>query len=324
MGGNVFGSTAKINKDDIKPTLKEFLRQLISIFPKEGDDITSAITKHLRTIKTLGSVGKKPTSGDIDLALAGSSFDDINDWGLDEKRVQDLFTGFKNRAKTSTDQQLMKRAVIVALAEKIDQSNTEISCDVKSSGAGTLFLEFPQYTQVGEEKDQIEKTGYNVQIDINIGDVDWLKFAYYSAVYKDNVKGLHRTQLLVALFSHKGYTFSHNYGVKDKQSQEIVATKPEQAIDLLNTLYGLNLNSSILANYFTLHKALIDGLPEEDLTALYDTYLKILDRTRCDIPEDLQKYWIKHQERLGLTGKLLPTGEKEGEEPSKLLKYKIA
>lgn len=324
MGGNVFGSTAKINKDDIKPTLKEFLRQLISIFPKEGDDITSAITKHLRTIKTLGSVGKKPTSGDIDLALAGSSFDDINDWGLDEKRVQDLFTGFKNRAKTSTDQQLMKRAVIVALAEKIDQSNTEISCDVKSSGAGTLFLEFPQYTQVGEEKDQIEKTGYNVQIDINIGDVDWLKFAYYSAVYKDNVKGLHRTQLLVALFSHKGYTFSHNYGVKDKQSQEIVATKPEQAIDLLNTLYGLNLNSSILSNYFTLHKALIDGLPEEDLTALYDTYLKILDRTRCDIPEDLQKYWIKHQERLGLTGKLLPTGEKEGEEPSKLLKYKIA
>jgi len=332
MGGNVFGSTAKINKDDIKPTLKEFLRQLISIFPKEGDDITSAITKHLRTIKTLGSVGKKPTSGDIDLALAGSSFEDINDWGLDEKRVQDLFTGFKNRAKTSTDQQLMKRAVIVALAEKIDKSNTEISCDVKSSGAGTLFLEFPQYTQVGEEKDQIEKTGYNVQIDINIGDVDWLKFAYYSAVYKkekeeegeSNVKGLHRTQLLVALFSNKGYTFSHNYGVKDKQTQEIVATKPEQAIDLLNTLYKLNLNSSVLSNYFTLQKTLIDGLPETDLKALYDTYLKILDRTRCDIPEDLQAYWIANQERLGLTGKLLPTGEKEGEEPSKLLKYKTA
>ena len=337
MGGNVFGSTANINKDDIKPTLKEFLKQLISIFPKEGDDITSAITKHLRTIKTLGSVGKKPTSGDIDLALAGSSFDDINDWGLDEKRVQYLFTGFKSRAKTSTDQQLMKRAVIVALAEKIDKSNTEISCDVKSSGAGTLFLEFPQYTQVGEEKDQVEKTGYNVQIDINIGDVDWLKFAYYSAVYKkekkeedgekkeedDNVKGLHRTQLLVALFSNKKYTFSHNYGVKHKQTQEIVATRPQQAIDLLNSLYKLNLNSSILANYYTLHKALIDGLSEDDLNTLYDTYLLILDKTRCDIPEDLQEYWIKNQKRLGLTGKLLPTGEKKGEQPSKLLKYKI-
>jgi hypothetical protein len=35
-------------------------------------------------MKTLGSVGKKDYSGDIDLALAGSSFDDINDWELDE------------------------------------------------------------------------------------------------------------------------------------------------------------------------------------------------------------------------------------------------
>jgi hypothetical protein len=350
MGGNVFGSTAKINKDDIKPTLKEFLRQLISIFPKEGDDITSAITKHLRTIKTLGSVGKKPTSGDIDLALAGSSFDDINDWGLDEKRVQDLFTGFKNRAKTSTDQQLMKRAVIVALAEKIDQSNTEISCDIKNSGTGTLFLEFPQYTQVGEEKNQIEKTGNNVQIDINIGDVDWLRFAYYSAVYKNekekegeskekekegeskekekegesNVKGLHRTQLLVALFSNKQHTFSHNYGVKDLKTQEIVATKPEQAIDLLNQLYTLNLNRNIVSNYFTFIKALQDGLPDDELKAVYDKYLKQLDTTRCDIPEDLQYYWITNQKRLGLKGKYLPTGENKGEKPSNLLKYKIA
>jgi hypothetical protein len=27
MGGNVFGNTAPIKKEDIKPTLKEFLRQ---------------------------------------------------------------------------------------------------------------------------------------------------------------------------------------------------------------------------------------------------------------------------------------------------------
>ena len=35
-------------------------------------------------------------------------------------------------------------------------------------------------------------------------------------------------------------------------------------------------------------------------------YLKILDSTRTDIPENLQQYWIDNQERLGLKGKFLP------------------
>ena len=191
MGGNVFDSTAPIKKEHIKPTLKEFLRQFKSIFPKAEP--------FFREMQTLGSVGKKDYSGDIDLALAGSSFDDINDWGLDEKRVQDLFQGFKKRARTSTDDQLMKRAVIVSVAQRILDADTEIIADIKGSGAGALFLLFPQY----DETNQV--VGQNVQIDINVGDVDWLSFAYHSATYSGNVKGLHRTQLMVSLFSHKGY-----------------------------------------------------------------------------------------------------------------------
>lgn len=301
MGGNVFDSTAPIKKEHIKPTLKEFLRQFKSIFPKAEP--------FFREMKTLGSVGKKDYSGDIDLALAGSSFDDINDWGLDEKHVQDLFAGFKKRARTSTDDQLMKRAVIVAVAQKILDADTEILADIKGSGAGALFLLFPQY----DEANQV--VGQNVQIDINVGDVDWLSFAYHSATYSGNVKGLHRTQLMVSLFSHKGYIFSHNYGVKDRQTQEIVANNPQQAIDLLNKLYGLNLTRDTVGDYFKLIETLEAGLSKEDLNGVYDTYLKILDSTRADIPEDLQPYWIDNQERLGLKGKFLPDN-------SNLVQYK--
>ena len=292
MGGNVFDSTAPIKKEHIKPTLKEFLRQFKSIFPKAEP--------FFREMQTLGSVGKKDYSGDIDLALAGSSFDDINDWGLEEKHVQDLFQGFKKRARTSTDDQLMKRAVIVAVAQKILEADTEIIADIKGSGAGALFLLFPQY----DENSQV--VGQNVQIDINVGDVDWLSFAYHSATYSGNVKGLHRTQLMVSLFSHKGYIFSHNYGVKDRQTQEIVANNPQQAVDLLNSLYGLNLTRDTVGDYFKLMETLEAGLSREDLNGVYDTYLKILDSTRADIPEDLQSYWIDNQERLGLKGKFLP------------------
>ena len=72
---------------------------------------------------------------------------------------------------------------------------------------------------------------------------------------------------------------------------------------LLNELFGLNLSIQQLANYHTLHDA-IKGHP------LYDNvmqiYLKILDRTRVDIPDDLQEYWLQHKDEFGLTGKFLP------------------
>lgn len=301
MGGNVFDSTAPIKKDHIKPTLLEFFRQFKQIFPKAEP--------FFREMKTLGSVGKKDYSGDIDLALAGSSFDDVDDWGLDRESIMKLFEGFKKRARTSTDDLLMKRAVIVSIAQKILEADTEILADIKGSGAGALFLLFPQYD---ENK---EPVGQNVQIDINVGDVDWLEFAYHSATYSGNVKGLHRTQLLVSLFSHKGYTFSHNYGVKSKQTQEIVANTPQQAIDLLNKLYGLDLDRDTIGDYFKLIEALEAGLSPQDLHAVYDTYLKILDSTRADIPEELQSYWIDNQQRLGLKGKFLPDN-------SALTKYK--
>lgn len=296
MGGNIFDFTGPIKKEDIKPTLLKFFSELKEIFP--------GASSYFSQMKTLGSVGKKDISGDIDMALSGQAFQDINDWGLDPEYVQKLFEGFKKRAKTSTDDQLMKRAVIVAIAQKIEQAGKQIAVDVKGSGAGALFLSFPQFDNTGTQLDN------SVQIDINVGDVDWLEFAYYSDSYEGNVKGLHRTQLMLSLFSNAGYTFSHNYGVKDKETQEIVASTPVQAIEVLNKSYGFKLTSDILQNYFKLHEFLTSNLDENTLSSIYDTFLKILDSTRADIPEDLQQYWIDNQQRLGLKGKFLPDDSK--------------
>lgn len=292
MGGNVFDFVGPIKREHIEPTLLNFFSELKKIFPNAGP--------YFSQMKTLGSVGKKPLSGDIDLALSGKAFDNIEDWGLDRDRIITIFDLFKKRAKTSTDEQLMKRAVIVGVAEKIEESGSEIGVDVKGSGAGALFLAFPQYDETNQP------IGSSVQIDINVGDVDWLEFAYYSDKYEGNVKGLHRTQLMLSLFSNAGYTFSHNYGVKDKETQEIVADNPEQAIQVLNNFYEINLTPSILTNYFTLQDYIRQNLSDDQLGKIYDTYIKILDSTRADIPEDLQQYWIDNQQRLGLKGKFLP------------------
>jgi len=301
MGGNIFDSTKPIKKEHIKPTMKNFLIQFKNIFPKAEP--------YFGGMKTLGSVGKKDYSGDIDLALSGKSFDNIEEWGLDKEYVTKLFEGFKKRSRTATDEQLMKRAVIVAIAQKIEGSNSDILVDVKGSGAGALFLAFPQFDENNEE------VGDNVQIDVNVGDVDWLEFAYYSSTYKGNVKGLHRTQLMLAMFANKGYTFSHNYGVKNKETQEIVANNPKQAIELLNREYNINLDLATLSDYFKLIEELRNNLSREELESILDRYIKILDRTRADIPEDLQNYWIEKQEELGLKGKFLPDN-------SNLIKYR--
>lgn len=291
-GGNVWDNSAPIKKEYIKPTLEKFKAEFTRIFP--------VASKHFGQVITLGSVGKKDMSGDIDLAISENAFKDTEDWGLDAAHLTELFAKFKKRARTATDEQLMKRAVIISIAEIVNEKSKMILTDIKSSGSGTLFCQFPQFDESGNETD------LSVQIDVNVGDIDWLRFAYYSDSYKGNVKGLHRTQLMLAMFSYKDHTFSHNYGVKNKQSQEIVANNPEQAIELLNKMYGFKITEKILENYFELQKFLQANLKEEDLHAIWNIYLKILDSTRCDVPEDLQSYWVEHQDDLGLTGKFLP------------------
>lgn len=291
-GGNVWDNSAPIKKEYIKPTLEKFKAEFSRIFP--------VATKYFDSVITLGSVGKKDVSGDIDLAIDEAAFKDVNDWKLDPAYLTELFAKFKKRSRSATDSQIMKRAVIVAISEIVNKESKIIETDTKSAGSGTLFCQFPQFNESGEETD------LSVQIDINVGDLDWLRFAYYSDSYKGNVKGLHRTQLMLSLFSYKDHTFSHNYGVKNKESQEIVAKNPEEAVNLLNDMYGFNINEKILQNYFDLQEFLKKNLKLEDLHAVWNTYLKILDSTRCDVPEDLQAYWVEHQDELGLTGKFLP------------------
>lgn len=296
MGGHVFNGSGPIKKEDIKPTLARFVQEFVRVFPKARG--------HFEGIKTLGSTGKKDESGDIDLALDEKAFKNIHDWGLTQSDVQSYYELFAKRARTASKQQLMKRAVICAVADKLEANSHNIKVDTKGSGNGTLFCQFPQFNSKGE------LNGKEVQIDINIGDINWLLFSYYSDSYEGNVKGLHRTQLMLSLFAHKGYTFGHNLGVRNKETGELAADSPKKAIELLNSLYGFNLDQETLQNYFKLQEFLKKELSEKELHEIWDRYLKILDSTRCDIPNDLQEYWLDNQDRLGLTGKFLPTDSK--------------
>lgn len=294
MGGNVFGTTSGIKKEHIQSTLNGFIDELCRIFPLRKE--------YLESYKVLGSAGKKDVSGDIDLALSNDLVKDSKSWGISQTRILEYYDKFVKRARTATHEQLMKRAFIVSVADVIESESEMIGVDTKGSGSGSLFCTFPQLDENGEQ------IGMNVQIDINFGDLDWLEFAYYSDVYEGNVKGLHRTQLMLSLFTYKGYTFSHNYGVKNKDTQEIIASNPKQAIKLLSDEYNIRFDRDILSNFFKLYEVVKNDIKESN--EIFDIYLKILDSTRCDVPYPLHQYWKDNQERLGLTGKFLPDDSK--------------
>lgn len=315
MGGNVFkGKTDRIKRDDITTTLDNYFDELGRLFPKKKN-----IFKYF---KPVGSVGKKDTSGDIDLAIDVSTILDknfsdesIKEWGIEPQIIKDNFIKLKARSRTATDSQLMLKSFLLELVKVINSKSPNIFCDEKKVTPGNIFSLYPQFDGTTKKKLDI-----GVQIDWMIGDLDWLEFSYYSEEYKGNVKGLHRTQLMLSMFTNKGLIFNHAGGVKDKETNTILATKPSEAIDKLNELYNFNLTKSILENYFTLRTFLEKNLDKSEYDSIIGIYLRILDSTRCDIPEDLQNTWKARKTELQLTGKFLPDDSKLLQESYKSFK----
>jgi hypothetical protein len=308
MGGNVFeGKTAKIKLENIDATLLAYFNELKDVFPKKSSIFNE---EHFIPV---GSVRKKLFSGDIDLAVSTSdlldetmSDDSIAKWGIDISDVEKEFSILEKRARTATIDQLRIKAFLKTLAIYINPHAASLHCDQKKVTDGNLFGLYPQIDNNGKRLD------VGVQIDWMVGDIDWLKFSYYSSVLpaESNVKGLHRTQLMLAAFQVANLSFSHINGIKDKDTGAVVSKDPISALNLLSSRLGVRITQLDTENYYKLHELLRGNMNPNDYELLIDIYFKILDSTRADIPDDLQTYWLDRRCILGLTGKFLPENSK--------------
>ena len=300
MGGNVFQGTSGIKIEYIEPTVKHYLQEMKKLFPQKRALFSKKYMHYL------GSVGKKAVSGDIDLGIDAKdllkSFDanELKKWNLEYDTIFVDFQKMKKRSRTATDEELMLKATLKGISRYINLNSRNIHTDEKKIGLGTMFSIFPQY----DEND--EDTGLYVQMDWMVGNIDLLKFSYYSKTYSGNVKGLHRTQLMLAMFQAIDMSFSHTKGLSDKATKELITRDPKKMIQILNRGLGTKLRQSQINDYFKLSEVVL-GLPISKKEKILDTYLRILDHTRTDIPENLQDYWKKNQSRLHLTGKFLPS-----------------
>lgn len=304
MGGNVFNNHASsIKRENIDSTLNNYFSELKTLFPKKANIFN---TQHF--VK-LGSVGKKSISGDIDLGIDSADILDVAmsdtsivEWGIDPcavRREQELLA---SRARTSTVDMLRMKAFLKELTKYINQNSALLHTDETKVSNGNIFGLFPQFDQTGA------LTEYFVQIDWMIGDLDWLKFSYYSSAYPEesNVKGLHRTQLILSAFQVAGLSFNHVTGIKDKETNEIIASDPVHALSILGERLGFEITNTDAEDYYKLHNLFLTNMSAVDYNSLLNVYFKILDSTRADIPDNLHEQWKARKDRLGLTGKFLP------------------
>ena len=303
-GGNVFaGKTTPIKIEDIDPTLERYFAELQQIFPKKAGIFSE------QNFVALGSVRKKSESGDIDLGVSALDIIDkemsdqsILEWGIDPKAVAEEAAALQKRARTSTPEQCRMKAFLKLLTRYINSKAPSLHCDEAKVTHGNIFGLFPQFNKEGQN------LGTGVQIDWMIGDLNWLKFSYHSAAYPkgSNVKGLHRTQLMLSAFQVAHLSFNHVTGVKDKETGETIASDPDQALNVLGERLGFKITQADAEDYYKLHKLFKAKMRPADYDTMVNIYFKILDSTRADIPDDLQDEWRARKDKLGLTGKFLP------------------
>ena len=339
-GGHLFGADP-IEQKNIKSTAETYFKELQRLFPKKAGVFV------YNQNNLLGSAFKKDgPSGDIDVAFSAAEFykGNITDWNLNPEAVEAKTKDLLSRAinykkavkagdiKAAEHYMFLKQqeATNILLSSYINDHSEIIVAKPEEAKGNMIMTAIPQFDETGQMvKSKATNATLMAQIDLNIGNLDWLKFSSFSADYRRNVKnmsaelqhaygnfdqsphksevkGAHRTQLMLSIFEYLGLSFSHHDGVKDKATGQIVATDPESAVAVLNSKLNLNgrLTREIIDNYHLLHEFIKKNLPTDAYQKIIDIFLKNrLESQRLDIPSDLVDYWKANKARLGLTGK---------------------
>lgn len=230
----------------------------------------------------VGSAGVTDDSGDIDIAIDCSHIirhftkDQIEKWGINYDQWEARYKKISKRSRTATKRMCKMRALLQEISEILSGTLIKVGGNVT---AGNIFTCFPQHDESGP-------TGDSVQIDWMVGDIEWLRWSYYSHG-EGNLKGLHRTQLLVAAFSEIGYTFNHFSGIKRKGTSEWTITKPEDALNLLSEHYA-KISVEQTQTFAQLHSWLLKA-DAKLYFAVVNRYKEILRLAKAKTPITLQQ-----------------------------------
>ena len=135
MGGNIFKDRAtSIKAQDIEPTIQAYREFLSSVFPQKSESF--------KFFEPVGSAGKKPVSGDLDLAIdkghivESFTASEIEKWGIEWDNWNTLYTKIHKRARTATQEMSKMKALLTLIAEKLKAKGIPVGDRVT---AGNIF-----------------------------------------------------------------------------------------------------------------------------------------------------------------------------------------
>jgi hypothetical protein len=312
-GGNVFKDTeydtTDINQADIEQTVNKFVEALSNLFPGKKQSFQDLKNKE----NWLGSTGRKQVankqdqivSGDIDLAYSKDAIltngkVDYKGWGMSKEDYENMHTAVASRAKTATEEQIKVTALLRLIVPQIEAETSKTGLHVtgKATSSGVLHFSFPQYSKDGKKLDT------RAQIDLDIGDLNWLTFRNNADISKEEeekgIKRLHRGQLMLAMFATAGYTFKAGVGLVDTATKkQRLGNTPEEAIEEFNRNYKPTqpLTRAILSNYNDLVKYVEENMKGEDYNETMGRYYKELQRASAYIPDHVTE-WLNNQEKI--------------------------
>ena len=157
-GGNAVPNVSRIKKENINKTIKDFEKNIL--YPIFGDNLPED------TIFTLGSTGKKPDSGDIDLAVNMNNIKGTVLYNL--LKINEMCAKYGYVSAINT---INYKMIHIAYPQKGIKGNKLVQIDV-------LFTNTPEFT----------------------------RFFMYSPAWKEsNYKGAHRNDLLHAIAKVSSY-----------------------------------------------------------------------------------------------------------------------
>lgn len=272
-GGNAFTGVGAIHISEIKPTL-QWLAKKINM-----PEIVN---------QTLGSVGKKEYSGDIDV-------------------VVDL-----------------DREEMIELANKLKKLLGE---DNVRGAAANILIRVPIQGYDETKNDRGPRTGM-VQIDFFPGDIDWLTTYYHSPGEESKLKGTHRNVFLTTIAEYvdrkaskekddfgrpakvvrwrwsprdglikiRAQSKQNPQGKTAKKQDVVYLSDPIRNPDLIVAkLFGDNTDTGVLNSVESLVDAVKASFPKKTAEAIFKDYAVRIDREGhregFEFPPEIEKYW---------------------------------
>lgn len=312
-GGNHFDDTEykteTISRVNVEPTIKLFVKEMGTIFTEKQ---TSFNDELLDSSNWLGSTKGEGNPGDLDLAYSVKHFfiendsnrqPDLAGWEIKEEDFNPRYeenlsnsqTYKKLNKKDSNDEtvkadkqvveaQQQLRTMIDLIVNKINSKGGLLQASNKAALGGTIHFSLPQSN--GKENLDIR-----AQVDLDIGDMEWLKFRYNSELPEDDpkIKGYHRGQLMLALFAVTGYTFKSGKGFISKETDKVIGKTPQDAIDVFNKEYEpiQNLTLDVVNSWTKLLNYVNTSLKPGDKEKTLDMFTKAISRVTNGYMPDL-------------------------------------